>query len=77
MGIRGEAIINFDADSGKVSNAGQAASRFVSDVRNGSRTGFTEAERGAACAWSFWNQLRLTGATFCHRLSSRGKYSLG
>ena len=48
MGIRDDASINFDADSGGVSNAGQAASRFVSDVRNGSRNGFTEAERGAA-----------------------------
>lgn len=48
MGIREDASIRFDADAAGVAEASMAASRFVSDVRRGTRTGFTESERGAA-----------------------------
>ncbi len=48
MGIREDASIRFDADAAGVAEASRAASRFVSDVRRGTRTGFTETERGAA-----------------------------
>lgn len=48
MGIREDASIRFDADAAGVAEASMAASRFVSDVRRGTRTGFTETERGAA-----------------------------
>ena len=48
MGIREDASITFNADAGGVTKATQAASRFMRDMRRGNRTGFTEAERGAA-----------------------------
>jgi len=48
MGIREDASIKFNADAAGVTHATQDASRFMRDVRRGNRTGFTEAERGAA-----------------------------
>ncbi len=52
MGIREDASIRFDADADGVAKASMAASRFVTDVRRGTRTGFTQAERGAASSRS-------------------------
>jgi hypothetical protein len=48
IGIKQDASIRFDADAAGVAEASRAASRFVSDVRRGTRQGFTETERGAA-----------------------------
>jgi hypothetical protein len=48
IGIKEDASIRFDADAAGVAEASRAASRFVSDVRRGTRTGFTDTERGAA-----------------------------
>ncbi len=47
LGFKADACITFKLQGGS-KHAAQAASRFVSDVRRGTRTGFTETERGAA-----------------------------
>jgi von Willebrand factor type A domain. len=47
LGFKADACITFKLQGGS-RHATQAASRFVTDVRRGNRTGFTEAERGAA-----------------------------
>ena len=47
LGFKPDACITFKLQGGS-KHAAQAASRFVSDVRRGTRTGFTETERGAA-----------------------------
>ena len=47
LGFKADACITFKLQGGSA-HAAQAASRFVSDVRRGTRTGFTETERGAA-----------------------------
>lgn len=47
LGFKADACITFKLQGGS-KHAAQAASRFVSDVRRGTRQGFTETERGAA-----------------------------
>lgn len=47
LGFKADSCITFKLHGGS-KHAAQAASRFVSDVRRGSRKGFTESERGAA-----------------------------
>lgn len=47
LGFKADACITFKLQGGS-KHAARAASRFVSDVRRGTRTGFTETERGAA-----------------------------
>lgn len=47
LGFKADACITFKLQGGS-KHAAQAASRFVSDVRRGTRAGFTETERGAA-----------------------------
>lgn len=47
LGFKADACITFKLQGGS-KPAAQAASRFVSDVRRGTRTGFKETERGAA-----------------------------
>lgn len=47
LGFKADACITFKLQGGS-RHASRAASRFVSDVRRGTRTGFTETERGAA-----------------------------
>lgn len=47
LGFKADACITFKLQGGS-KHAARAASRFVSDVRSGSRKGFTEVERGAA-----------------------------
>ncbi len=47
LGFKADSCITFKLQGGS-KHAAQAASRFVSDVRRGTRTGFTETERGAA-----------------------------
>ena len=48
LGFRADASMTFDANSDGVASMAAATSRFVEDVRKGSRKGFTETERGAA-----------------------------
>jgi len=47
LGFKADSCITFKLQGGS-KYAAQAASRFVSDVRRGTRTGFTESERRAA-----------------------------
>ena len=47
LGFKADACITFRLKGGS-SHAAQAASRFVTDVRKGTRKGFTDEERGAA-----------------------------
>lgn len=47
LGFKSDSCITFKLQGGS-KHAAQAASRFVSDVRRGTRAGFTETERGAA-----------------------------
>jgi len=47
LGFNADACITFKLQGGS-KYAAQAASRFVTDVRSGTRKGFTESERGAA-----------------------------
>lgn len=51
LGFKSDSCITFKLQGGS-KHAAQAASRFVSDVRRGTRTGFTETERGAASSGS-------------------------
>ena len=48
LGFKADASMTFDANADGVASMAAATSRFVSDVRKGSRKGFTESERGAA-----------------------------
>ena len=48
LGFKADASMTFDANADGVASRAAATSRFVSDVRRGSRKGFTESERGAA-----------------------------
>lgn len=48
LGFKADASMTFDANAEGVASMAAATSRFVSDVRKGSRKGFTETERGAA-----------------------------
>jgi len=47
LGFKADACITFKLQGGSV-HAASAASRFVNDVRQGTRAGFTEVERGSA-----------------------------
>ena len=47
LGFKADSCITFKLQGGS-KYAAQAASRFVSDVRRGTRQGFTDTERGAA-----------------------------
>lgn len=47
LGFKADSCITFKLQGGS-KHAAEAASRFVTDVRRGTRTGFTQAERGAA-----------------------------
>ncbi len=51
LGFKADSCITFKLQGGS-KHAAQAASRFVSDVRRGTRQGFTDVERGAASSRS-------------------------